>query len=91
MLDVRLLGVPMDLGAGRRGVDMGASALRLARLGDTLTQLGHRVRDLGNVEVPVAESVSHGAGSARYGEAIAAVCATVAAAVGGLPATAVPM
>ncbi len=91
MRDIHLLGVPMDLGAGRRGVDMGASALRLARLGDTLTQLGHRVRDLGNVEVPVAESVSHGTGSARYGDAIAAVCATVAAAVAGLPAASVPV
>jgi arginase len=91
MRDLHLLGVPMDLGAGRRGVDMGASALRLARLGDTLTQLGHRVRDLGNVEVPVAESVSHGAGSTRYGEAIADVCATVATAVAGLPAAVVPL
>ena len=89
--DLHLLGVPMDLGAGRRGVDMGASALRLARLGDTLAQLGHRVRDLGNVEVPVAESVPHGAGSARYGEAIADVCATVAATVASLPASAVPV
>lgn len=91
MRDIHLLGVPMDLGAGRRGVDMGASALRLARLGDTLAQLGHRVRDLGNVEVPVAESVPHGTGSARYGEAIAEVCSTVATRIASLPATAVPL
>jgi len=91
MRDIHLLGVPMDLGAGRRGVDMGASALRLARLGDTLAQLGHRVRDLGNVEVPVAESVPHGTGSARYGEAIAEVCNTVATRIASLPATAVPL
>jgi arginase len=91
MRDIHLLGVPMDLGAGRRGVDMGASALRLARLGDTLAQLGHRVRDLGNVEVPVAESVPHGTGSARYGEAIAEVCSTVATRISALPATSVPL
>jgi arginase len=91
MRDIHLLGVPMDLGAGRRGVDMGASALRLARLGDTLAQLGHRVRDLGNVEVPVAESVPHGTGSARYGEAIAEVCNTVATRIASLPASAVPL
>lgn len=91
MRDIHLLGVPMDLGAGRRGVDMGASALRLARLGDTLGQLGHRVRDLGNVEVPVAESVPHGEHNARYGGAIADVCATVAATVAGFAASAVPL
>ena len=91
MGDLALLGVPMDLGAGRRGVDMGPSALRLARLGDTLEQLGHRVRDLGNVEVPVAESVDHGVGSVRYLDAIAGVCAAVADAVAGLPHETVPV
>ena len=48
----------MDLGAGRRGVDMGPSALRLAQLERTLTALGFAVTDLGNVEVEVAESAA---------------------------------
>jgi len=78
---VYLLGVPMDLGAGRRGVDMGPSALRLARLAPTLAALGHDVTDLGNVEVPVAETLvesqatGHGA---RYLAAIAATCSATA-------------
>jgi len=86
-----LLGVPMDLGAGRRGVDMGPSALRLARLGDTLRGLGHTVRDLGNVAVPVAESVDDDAHEARYVGAIAGVCRAVAEALAALPAHDVPI
>ncbi len=63
----------MDLGAGRRGVDMGPSALRLARLEPTLRDLGHQLSDLGNVEVPVPEAVG-GAGGLHYLEAIANAC-----------------
>ena len=91
MTDLSLLGVPMDLGAGRRGVDMGPSALRLARLGDTLRGLGHRVRDLGNVDVPVAESVVDGGGGTRYVAAIAGVCRAIAGALADLPPTALPV
>jgi arginase len=53
--EVRIIGVPMDLGQGRRGVDMGPFALRYAGLSDRLAQLGIRVRDLGNLDVPVPE------------------------------------
>lgn len=81
----------MDLGAGRRGVDMGPSALRLARLGDTLRGLGHTVRDLGNVVVPVAESVDEDAHEARYVAAIAGVCHAVAEVLAALPAHEVPI
>ena len=63
----------MDLGAGRRGVDMGPSALRLARLAPTLSALGHRVTDLGNVEVPVPEAVPNPNGL-HFADAIAATC-----------------
>ncbi len=63
----------MDLGAGRRGVDMGPSALRLARLAGALSQLGHRVTDLGNVEAPVPEAVPNPNGL-HYADAIAATC-----------------
>ena len=57
---VRILGVPMDLGAGRRGVDMGPSALRVARLERALRHLGHEVVDLGNVEAQVPSALNTG-------------------------------
>ena len=70
---ISILGIPMDLGAGRRGVDMGPSALRLARLARTLTELGHGVLDLGNIEVPVPEAVPNPNGL-HYADAIASTC-----------------
>jgi arginase len=54
---VRIVGIPMDLGQSRRGVDMGPSAVRYAGLGDRLTHLGYEVHDCGNVPVPVVEAV----------------------------------
>jgi arginase len=54
---VGLFGVPMDLGQDRRGVDMGPSAIRYARIEDALEDLGHRVTDLGNAGVPIPEMV----------------------------------
>ena len=84
----------MDLGAGRRGVDMGPSALRLAHLADALEALGHRVRDLGNVEVPVAETLAarapHETG-ARYVEAIAAATEATRRALAGVPDDRLPV
>src|SRR5690606_14275327 len=99
-MDLHLLGVPMDLGAGRRGVDMGPSALRLARLQPTLEALGHRVSDHGNVEVPVAEAVSQVAADSgesraapelRFKEAIAATCATAMARLLDFPSGSFPI
>jgi arginase len=55
MADIAIIGVPLDLGAGRRGVDMGPSAIRYAGLNERLALLGHRVRDTGNIPVPLAE------------------------------------
>jgi arginase len=55
---IRILGIPMDLGQQRRGVDMGPSALRYAGLYDRLTKEGHQVEDLGNLDVPVREESS---------------------------------
>ncbi len=49
---IQIIGVPMDLGASRRGVDMGPSAMRLADVADVLTRLGFAVDDAGNVPVP---------------------------------------
>ncbi len=57
---VGLFGVPMDLGQDRRGVDMGPSAIRYARLEAALEDLGHRVTDLGNAGVPIPEVVIAG-------------------------------
>lgn len=53
-----IIGVPMDLGAGRRGVDMGPSAIRYALLQRRLESLGIEVIDAGNLEVPVVESLA---------------------------------
>jgi arginase len=55
--EIAVLGVPMDLGQGRRGVDMGPSALRYGRLEERLEALGHKVRDLGDIDVPTAEEL----------------------------------
>lgn len=54
---VRIIGMPTDLGASRRGVDMGASAMRIAQLGEKLEQLGYEVEDMGNIPVAIRESV----------------------------------
>jgi arginase len=54
---VGIFGVPMDLGQDRRGVDMGPSAIRYARIEACLEELGHRVTDLGNARVPIPETV----------------------------------
>jgi arginase len=55
---VRILGVPMDLGQQRRGVDMGPSAVRYAQLQKRLERLGYAIRDLGNVVVQPVEEVA---------------------------------
>lgn len=55
---IRIIGVPSDLGASRRGVDMGPSALRVANIGPRLRQLGYDVEDVGNIPVAVRESVA---------------------------------
>ncbi|MCA8943612.1 MAG: arginase [Planctomycetes bacterium] len=71
---VRVIGAPMDLGAGRRGVDMGPSAIRLAGLDDALRALGYIVNDAGNVDVPAPEVAGVGESVARYLEPIRQVC-----------------
>ncbi len=72
---VAVIGAPLDLGAGRRGVDMGPSAVRVAGLGKRLSALGYDVADLGNVPVAQAESVGDaGPGDAKYLHQIAATC-----------------
>jgi len=74
---VHLLGAPLDLGAGRRGVDMGPSAIRLTQIGARLESLGHHVVDGGNVEVAVAEATQAGDPRARYLTEVAATCGQI--------------
>ncbi len=78
---IDIIGVPMDLGAGRRGVDMGPSAVRIAGLAEQMCDLGKRVRDLGDVIVPIPEVLEAGNGGAHYLNEIAIVCAEIYEAV----------
>lgn len=75
-MNIHLMGIPMDLGQKRRGVDMGPSALRYAGLIPALTDIGHTVEDLGNVFVPQPEDRQAAVGEKRI-KAVAAVCAEV--------------
>lgn len=56
---VQIIGVPIDLGQSRRGVDLGPGALRYAGLTARLEELGYEVHDSGNLTVPVRESLAH--------------------------------
>jgi arginase len=75
---IKVIGVPLDLGASRRGVDMGPSAVRVAGLEARLEALGHEVRDGGNISVAVAETKSVGEPSARYLKEITETCSRAA-------------
>jgi arginase len=78
---VDVVGVPMDLGADRRGVDMGPSAIRYARLKESLEKLGIEVTDHGNLRVPVPESATPAEQNAKYYPIIKAVCDELATVV----------
>jgi arginase len=71
---IRILGVPMDLGQSRRGVDMGPSALRVAGLQARLKQLGYQVEDIGNISVKQPEEQHYGDKRAKYLNEIAETC-----------------
>ncbi len=75
---VRIIGVPMDLGQSRRGVDMGPSALRVAGLQSRLKQLGHHVEDFGNIVVKQPEELPYGEKRAKYLSEIAEACRELA-------------
>jgi arginase len=78
---IRVIGVPLDMGASRRGVDMGPSAMRVAGLEARLEALGHRVTDGGDIRVEVAETRAPGERNAHYLKEIAETCARTAEAV----------
>jgi arginase len=75
---IAVIGAPLDLGAGRRGVDMGVSALRVANLHARLQSLGYQVEDLGNVGVEQQESHPEGPSNARYLPQITQTCTRLA-------------
>jgi arginase len=75
---IAIIGAPLDLGAGRRGVDMGPSAVRVANLNGRLADLGYQVEDLGNVPVIQRESQAEVHSRAKYLPQIAETCTLVA-------------
>ena len=78
---IAIIGAPLDLGAGRRGVDMGPSAVRVANINKRIETLGYEVEDLGNVPVDQPESLPEGPRHAKYLPQIVAACQRVAAMV----------
>jgi len=78
---IAVIGAPLDLGQGRRGVDMGPSALRVANLNRRIASLGYVVEDLGNLYVDQAEASEEGDPRAKYLPQIAATCGRLAALV----------
>jgi arginase len=78
---VTLIGVPLDLGAGRRGVDMGPSAFRLAEVAQRLRDLGCEVADLGDLKVSIPETQGPGDPKLRYLKEIKETCETLRDAV----------
>ena len=73
---IRLIGIPMDLGQARRGVDMGPSALRYANLAQRLARLGHNIDDKGNVETPDRNTLPS-EGGLSYLSAVVNACQSV--------------
>jgi arginase len=71
---VHIIGVSLDLGGNRRGVDMGPSAFRIAGLGERLTALGIPVVDAGDLVAPIPEVKAFGDPSKKYIREIARVC-----------------
>src|SRR2546423_10739541 len=71
---IRVIGVPLDLGQSRRGVDMGPSAVRVAGLEARLESLGLIVEDGGNLPVAIAETKKEGNPKAKYLKEIAVTC-----------------
>jgi len=75
---VAVIGAALDLGSGRRGVDMGPSAIRYAGLASRIAELGHEIIDRGNVETAVAEATAVGDEHARFLPQIKETCERIA-------------
>jgi arginase len=74
MPTIHIIGVPLDLGGNRRGVDMGPSAFRIAGLGDRLGSLGYTVLDKGDLAAPIPETQKQRDEHKKYINDIAKVC-----------------
>ena len=77
MKTVHIIGVPLDLGGGRRGVDMGPSAFRIAGLGERIGALGYTVVDKGDLPAPIPETQELRDERKKYIRDIAKVCQKV--------------
>ena len=92
MKPVHIIGVPLDLGGARRGVDMGPSAVRIAGIGEAIAKLGRQVIDKGNLPAPIAETEDALDRHKKYIDPIAAVCRSLhASCLASLEADAVPL
>ena len=80
-MQIDIIGVPIDLGADRRGVDMGPSAIRYAQLRQKLEALGYAVKDTGNIEVPIPETCSITDARLKYVDCIVPMARRAAGAV----------
>ena len=74
MKPVHLIGVPLDLGAGRRGVDMGPPSLRIAGVATRIAALGRTVVDKGDLPTPIPETQQPADAAKKYVREIARVC-----------------
>jgi arginase len=81
---IHVIGVPMDHGAGRRGVGMGPAAMRIAGLHPRLHHLGYEVHDLGDLLIPAPETLPQGEASAKYLPLITSTCTELADAIPGM-------
>src|ERR1700752_4322151 len=77
MKSVHIIGVPLDLGGNRRGVDMGPSAFRIAGLGERMAALGYSVVDKGDLPAPIPETREQRDERKKYIREIAKVCTKV--------------
>jgi arginase len=75
---IAVIGAAVDLGSGRRGVDMGPSAIRYAQLSERVSALGYSLDDHGNVDTRLAEALDEGDSAVRYWDAIKATCEQLA-------------
>jgi arginase len=80
-MQIDIIGVPIDLGADRRGVDMGPSAIRYAHLQSKLEDLGYTVQDEGNIEVAIAEMCKITNSKLKYVDCIVPMSRRIAGAV----------
>lgn len=81
---IHVIGIPMDHGAGRRGVGMGPAAMRIAGLHPRLRHLGYEVHDLGDLMIPAPETKPQGDDKAKYLPLITATCTELAEAIPGM-------